>query len=206
MDGRVETSLGVPGAMALASPDLAAPIPVGFAVVFLILGLFVLFFGRKLAKATLAIVGFLFGAIVGAGVGLAFAGPVGALAGLVIGGIVGAILVFLTFAFAAIVLGAIGGFVLGQAIASAFTVASPWPLVWGVVGAVVGGGLGAFARDALLVVATSLIGAQVLVGASVILADGRVDWLDRPEIQLFALLAIALLGMVVQFRALKKSG
>lgn len=183
---------------------LLPPVASGFVVVFLLLGLVVLFFGRRLAKATLAIVGFLFGAVVGATVGLAIAGPVGAMAGLVVGGIVGAVLVFLTFAFAAVVLGAIGGFVLGDALAAAF--ALPWPLAWGIVGAVVGAGLGAFARDALLVVATALIGAEAVMGSSVLLADGRFDGLERGDVQLIALLVLAFLGMVVQFRSLKRDG
>lgn len=182
----------------------APAVPAGLAVVFLILGLVVLFAGRKLAKATLAIVGFVFGAIVGAGVGLAFAGPVGALVGLIVGGIVGAILVFLTFAFAAVILGAIAGFLVGDAVASAFSL--PWPIAWGIVGAIVGAGLGAFARDALLIVASALIGADILVNAAVLLADGRWDWLARGDVQLITLLVVAFLGMVVQFRAMKKDG
>lgn len=183
---------------------LLPPVAPAAAVVFLVLGLVVLFFGRKLAKATLAIVGFLFGAVVGAGVGLAIAGPVGLLVGLLIGGIVGAILVFLTFAFAAVVLGAIGGFVLGGAVAAAF--ALPGALAWSILGAVVGAGVGAFARDALLVVGSSLIGADEVVGATTVLVGDRVDWLPRGDVQLVTLLVVAFLGMVVQFRAMKKDG
>lgn len=168
------------------------------------------FFGYRVFKVTLAVVGCLLGAVLGhaAGAALGFA-LAGELAGLVIGGLVGGGLAFMLYSGAVFVAGFGLGATLGVLLLKRFD--STFTLVLGIGFGVVGGFLAVWLQRILIIVSTALLGSfrAVLAAAYFVV---RVDWLyyyEQPR-QIPALIdshgwmfpsivALAVAGVIAQF-------
>ncbi|HLE97558.1 MAG TPA: hypothetical protein VI997_09330, partial [Candidatus Thermoplasmatota archaeon] len=166
-----------------------------------------LFAGRKLARAALAIAGFVVGAIVGGAVTL-FIMPLLVPVGALVGGVIFALLFFALFRVAAAVFGALGGYAAGSALAGAFGIGPVW--LFGALGAIVGGVLGLVLREAMLIVGSGLVGAWLVVrGGDAALGNDVTTDLSTfafDNIRLLILAALAIVGMLVQFKAMREEG
>lgn len=166
------------------------------AIVYVVLGLVVTFSGFRLARGLAGLAGFLMGAAAGLLLGTLVAGPIGGLVGLVVGGVVLAILAVMTFRLLAAVL--------AGAVAWAAALALGWP-IWAVIlVAVVAGVIGLVANKLVLIVATSAVGAALLVtGAIYLLQRANVNVGDPPTTFLVGALVFTLLGIASQWRKLR---
>lgn len=136
---------------------------VPFLILTLLFGVLCCFWGYRVFKIVLGVVGFAGGAFLGASAGAFFTGGFGIIAlitGLV-GGIIGAALVSLVYYVGVFVLGALGGWVIYTMVAGA---AGYGPrLILLAVLALAGGILALFFQRFILVVSTSFLGSWCIV-------------------------------------------
>ena len=138
-------------------------------------GLLDCFFGYKVFRVTLGVIGGVFGVILGQAAGLALGfGLGGQIVGMVVGGLVGAGLAFLLYTGAVFVAGFGFGSTLGILLLSHYnqTVA----LMSGVVLGIIGGFLAVSLQRVLIILSTALLGAfraTVAIGYFV----SKLDWL-----------------------------
>jgi len=164
-------------------------------VVGALIGIVILFFGRKLFWLCVAAVGFL------AGIELAphlvtEPSPLLELAIALVLGVVGALLAFLIQKIAVAVVGFLAGGKLASAIASAFFVHySQYSTIIFVVGGLIGAMLLLFLFDWALIVVSSFIGAHMVQNAIVLPPAGAT----------IVFLGLAIVGMVVQAASLRRA-
>jgi hypothetical protein len=165
-------------------------------VVGALIGVVVLFFGRKLFWLCVAAVGFL------AGIELAphlvtEPSPLLELAIALVLGVLGALLAFLLQKIAVAVVGFLAGGKLASAIAAAFFVHySQYSTIIFVVGGLIGAMLLLFLFDWALIVVSSLIGAHLIVYQSAIVLP--------PSGSTIVFLGLAVIGMLVQAASLRR--
>jgi hypothetical protein len=168
------------------------------------------FFGYRVFKVTLAIVGGIIGAFLGHAAGLALGlGSTGAIIGLIVGGLLGAGLAFLLYIAAVFVAGFGFGVTLGILLLTHFN--HMVALLSGCVLGVIGGFLAVKLQKILIMLSTALLGSfRVVLAASYFIS--RLDWVfyfQQPQ-QLPALidnntwmfpviLALAAVGVIAQF-------
>ena len=163
-------------------------------VVGALIGIVVLFFGRKLFWLCVAAVGFL------AGIELAphlvtEPSPLLELAVALVLGVLGALLAFLLQKIAVAVVGFLAGGKLASAIAAAFFVHySQYSTIIFVVGGLIGAMLLLFLFDWALIVVSSFIGAHMIQNAIVLPPSGST----------IVFLGLAIVGMVVQAASLRR--
>ena len=163
-------------------------------VVGALIGIVILFFGRKLFWLCVAAVGFL------AGIELAphlvtEPSPLLELAVALVLGVLGALLAFLLQKIAVAVVGFLAGGKLASAIAAAFFVHySQYSTIIFVVGGLIGAMLLLFLFDWALIVVSSFIGAHMIQNAIVLPPSGST----------IVFLGLAIVGMVVQAASLRR--
>jgi hypothetical protein len=163
-------------------------------VVGALIGIVILFFGRKLFWLCVAAVGFL------AGIELAphlvtEPSPLLELAVALVLGVLGALLAFLLQKIAVAVVGFLAGGKLASAIAAAFFVHySQYSTIIFVVGGLIGAMLLLFLFDWALIVVSSFIGAHMIQTAIVLPPSGST----------IVFLGLAIVGMVVQAASLRR--
>ena len=163
-------------------------------VVGALIGIVILFFGRKLFWLCVAAVGFL------AGMELAphlvtDPSPLLELAIALVLGVIGALLAFLLQKIAVAVVGFLAGGKLASAIAAAFFVHyAQYSTIIFVVGGLVGAMLLLFLFDWALIVVSSLIGAHLIQNAIVLPPSGSI----------IVFLGLAIIGIVVQAASLRR--
>src|SRR6266478_7235549 len=163
-------------------------------VVGALIGIVILFFGRKLFWLCVAAVGFL------AGIELAphlvtEPSPLLELAVALVLGVLGALLAFLLQKIAVAVVGFLAGGKLASAIAAAFFVHySQYSTIIFVVGGLIGAMLLLFLFDWALIVVSSFIGAHMIQNAIVLPSSGAT----------IVFLGLAIVGMVVQAASLRR--
>ena len=159
-----------------------------------LIGIVILFFGRKLFWLCVAAVGFL------AGIELAphlvtEPSPLLELAVALVLGVLGALLAFLLQKIAVAVVGFLAGGKLASAIAAAFFVHySQYSTIIFVVGGLIGAMLLLFLFDWALIVVSSFIGAHMIQNAIVLPPSGST----------IVFLGLAIVGMVVQTASLRR--
>ena len=176
---------------------MEVPEPTGVltAVLFLAVGLVILFAGYALATSLAALFGFIAGFAIGLLAGALFLGPFAILLGIGLG-IVFALLA--RFAFRVL-----AAFLLGSLSATA-AVAFGLP-TWGVVLLAIAGGLvGLIAHRIVLVVAASLLGAALTAAGGLFLARSMGMDASDPVVFSAVVLVLALLGIVVQSKKLRE--
>jgi len=168
------------------------------------------FYGYRIFKLTVALLGALAGAIFGQAAGLALGlGPVGEIGGLITGGLVGAGLGFLLFVAAVFV----AGFGLGATLGILFlSRLNPMvALMSGCVLGLIGGILAVYVQRVVTILATALLGALGTMLA-VSYFSQQIDWLfycrqpqqlpaliDNTAWMFPAILGLASVGVVAQF-------
>ncbi|PYJ32501.1 MAG: hypothetical protein DME79_08595 [Verrucomicrobia bacterium] len=163
-------------------------------VVGALIGIVILFFGRKLFWLCVAAVGFL------AGIELAphlvtEPSPLLELAVALVLGVLGALLAFLLQKIAVAVVGFLAGGKLASAIAAAFFVHySQYSTIIFVIGGLIGAMLLLFLFDWALIVVSSFIGAHMIQNAIVLPSSGST----------IVFLGLAIVGMVVQAASLRR--
>ena len=163
-------------------------------VVGALIGIVILFFGRKLFWLCVAAVGFL------AGIELAphlvtEPSPLLELAVALVLGVLGALLAFLLQKIAVAVVGFLAGGKLASAIAAAFFVHySQYSTIIFVIGGLIGAMLLLFLFDWALIVVSSFIGAHMIQNAIVLPSSGAT----------IVFLGLAIVGMVVQAASLRR--
>lgn len=173
-------------------------------------GLLDCFFGFRIFKIMLAVIGGLAGVVAGQAAGVALGlGQAGAIAGMITGGLLGAGLAYLLYLAAVFVSGFGFGLALGILLLSHFN--HMVALLGGVVLGLVGGFLAVKLQRVLIILSTGLLGAfRTIVALSYF--TSRMDWafyLRKPE-QIPALienntwmfpsiLALAVVGVIAQF-------
>jgi len=163
-------------------------------VVGALIGIVILFFGRKLFWLCVAAVGFL------AGIELAphlvtEPSPLLELAVALVLGVLGALLAFLLQKIAVAVVGFLAGGKLASAIAAAFFVHySQYSTIIFVVGGLIGAMLLMFLFDWALIVVSSFIGAHMIQNAIVLPPSGS----------MIVFLGLAVIGMLVQAASLRR--
>ncbi|MBI2497939.1 MAG: DUF4203 domain-containing protein [Opitutae bacterium] len=168
------------------------------------------FFGYRIFKITLAVLGGLVGVVFGQAAGAALGvGPAGEISGLVLGGVLGAGLAFLLYVAAVFVAGFLFGATLGILLLANFNHMVAL-LSGGVVG-VIGGFLAVKLQRALIMLSTALIGAfRAMLALSYF--TSRMDWLyyfqhpdqipaliDNNGWMFPSILALAAVGAIAQF-------
>lgn len=168
------------------------------------------FFGYRIFKITLAVLGGLTGVVFGQAAGAALGvGAAGEISGLVLGGLLGAGLAFLLYVAAVFVAGFLFGATLGILLLANFNHMVAL-LSGGVVG-VIGGFLAVKLQRVLIMLSTSLIGAfRAMLALSYF--TSRMDWLyyfqhpdqipaliDSNGWMFPAILALAAVGAIAQF-------
>jgi len=173
-------------------------------------GLLDCFFGFRIFKIMLAVIGGLAGVVAGQAAGVALGlGQAGVIAGMITGGLLGAGLAYLLYLAAVFVSGFGFGLALGILLLSHFN--HMVALLGGVVLGLVGGFLAVKLQRVLIILSTGLLGSfRAIVALSYF--TSRMDWafyLRKPE-QIPALienntwmfpsiLALAVIGVIVQF-------
>jgi hypothetical protein len=185
-------------------------VPVGLVAV--LLGLANCFFGYRIFKFLLGVVGFILGAAAGAvlGASIGDGGQLAILLGGLIGGIVGAGLLVALYILGVFLFGASAGAMLLGVIGTALNLELP-PVVI-IVGAVIVGIIAVVLQKVVIILATAISGAwTAVVGGSALLA-GRVLELDQfwsslpwgeSWVPLIVWFILAIAGAIVQFRSRK---
>lgn len=159
------------------------------------LGLVIGLAGHRLADTVAGLFGFLSGAVLGFGLGMIFGGPIAGIVVAIVLGIVFAILA----AFALRLLAALLAGGVAWLVAVGFGLATPWA----VLAAIVAGAVGLMAHRVVLIVATALLGAvAVSSGVRFLLPNAGIT----DAIEMLVALAIAVVGALAQWRALRASG
>ena len=169
------------------------------------------FFGYRIFKVILGILGFFWGAALGA-VGGAMTGPLFVLLFAIVGGVLGAVLFVLLFFVGIFFLGAGLGLLVGMAISALVGVV---PAVFIALPlAVIGGVLALVFQKLIIILATAFGGAWSTVSsvAAIALGAQAFDWLKRPDALgswsaavPIAWLALGVVGVVVQYRVTGKA-
>jgi hypothetical protein len=189
-------------------PMWAVEVSMAIAILY---GLLECFFGYKLLRIVLGILGFVTGLIVGWLVALAFVGPILAIIAAVIGGILGALLFILAWLVGVFALGAM----IGAAVAMVFTGAPATPLQYLIVfvPAAVLGTVALLLQRHVVIIITSLSGAWTVVASVYVMIAGPrelplVDqaWKSDPlVVTLFAVWsALSAAGLIVQYKSPEK--
>jgi hypothetical protein len=173
-------------------------------------GLLDCFFGYRIFKITLTllggVIGVVFGLAAGAALGLGQAGEIG---GMLVGGLAGAGLAFLLYIAAVFVAGFLFGAILGILLLANFHQTVAW--LSGCVVGLIGGVLAVKMQRVLLILSTALLGSfRVLVALSFFTL--QLDWvfyyrqpqqipalIDSHGWMLPAILVLASVGVIVQF-------
>ncbi len=185
-----------------------------------IFGVICCFWGFRIFKVMLGIIGFIIGAYFGAHLGAYFTGGFGFVAILLglLGGIVGSSLVVALYFLGIFVLGAMGGWILGMMITGA-TGAGISILIIAAI-ALAGGLLAVFAQKLILIVATSFVGAWYVVsGAFYFMGSGfdpmavfrdpsdMIKYSGGPyNVILASWLLLGIAGMFFQYRSYRSRG
>jgi len=194
----------LPSLEGLPSAYLGVSLGVGILV-----GLIQCFWGYRLFRLVLGIVGFLVGAALGWAIGLAFIGEQwGAILGAILGGAIGAGLLSALYFLGVFVMGAILGAILGATLLGVGGL-DQIPVLLIVLG-IVGGILAVIFQKAMIILSTAFSGAwSVVTGIAYFLGGGYAwvglaDELRRGGWQTIAILlawiALGIVGSVVQFR------
>jgi hypothetical protein len=179
----------------MAAQDPFPPIHFSVAIVGALIGLVILFFGRKLFWLCVAAVGF------AAGVEIAphlvnQPSPLLALTVALVLGVIGALLALFLQKVAIAVLGFLAGGKLAGAIAAAFLVQyTHYSTIIFLVGGVIGAILLLVLFDWALIVVSSLIGAHLIQSAIVLPPSGST----------IVFIALAIIGILVQAASLRRS-
>jgi hypothetical protein len=167
------------------------------------------FFGQRIFKVTLAVLGGLIGVVFGQAAGAALGlGPGGEIGGLLVGGLLGAGLAYLLYIAAVFVAGFLFGATLGILLLANFN--HMVALLSGCVIGIIGGFLAVKLQRVLIVLSTSLIGSfRAMLALSYFIS--RLDWLyyfQHPEQMpvliennawlLPSILALAVVGVIAQ--------
>ncbi len=173
-------------------------------------GLLDCFFGYRVFKVTLAILGGIIGAFFGHAAGLAMGlGSGGAIGGLIVGGLLGAGLAFLLYIAAVFVAGFGFGVTLGVLLLTHFN--HMVALLTGCVLGVIGGFLAVKLQKVLIMLSTALLGSfRAVLAASYF--SSQLDWafyvqqpqqipalIDNNTWMFPAIIALAAVGVIVQF-------
>jgi len=189
-----------------------APLYVWISIGAIAWGLLDCFFGYRIFRVTLGIIGGVFGVILGqaAGVALGF-GWGGQIVGMVLGGLIGAGLAFLLYTGAVFIAGFGFGSTLGLLLLSHYNQMAA--LVCGVVLGLIGGFLAVSLQRVLIILSTALLGAfraTIATGYFV----SRLDWLyyyqnpqqipvlvDANSWMFPVIIGLTLVGAFAQFRS-----
>jgi len=168
------------------------------------------FFGYRIFKITLAVLGGLIGVVFGQAAGTALGmGTTGEISGLVLGGLLGAGLAFLLYIAAVFVAGFLFGAALGILLLANFN--HMVALLSSAVLGVIGGFLAVKLQRGLIILSTALVGAfRAILALSFF--TSRMDWLyylrnpnqmpaliDNNTWMFPAILALAAVGVIAQF-------
>jgi hypothetical protein len=168
------------------------------------------FFGYRIFKITLAVLGGLIGVVFGQAAGAALGmGAAGEISGLVLGGLLGAGLAYLLYLAAVFVAGFLFGATLGILLLANFN--HMVALLSGAVIGVIGGFLAVKLQRVLIMLSTALVGAfRAILALSFF--TSRMDWLyylqhpnqipaliDNNGWMFPAILALATVGVIAQF-------
>lgn len=168
------------------------------------------FFGYRIFKITLAVLGGLTGVVLGQAAGAALGlGATGELSGLILGGLLGAGLAWLLYVAAVFVAGFLFGATLGIMLLANFN--HMVALLTGVVIGVIGGFLAVKLQRVLIMLSTALLGAfRAMLALSFF--TSRMDWLyyfqhpqqipaliDNNAWMFPSILALAAVGTIAQF-------
>ena len=191
MDGGVLSTLGT-GAGALTAGIVIA------------LGLVACFFGYRLLRIVLAILGFILGALLGFVVATSLgAGDTVALVAALVGGLIGAALLAFVYKLGVFLVGAVAGAVLGGIIGA--SLGGSLQIAAVVVAAVLVGIVAVLFQRVVIILATAFTGSWVVVQAGTALISGRTitsgDLLTNPSIPQLA--GAALVGFVAVWAVLK---
>jgi hypothetical protein len=165
-------------------------------VISLLLGILLLLYGRTLYWVFVAVAGFLVGFELGVELLAEQAEWVRLLAA-VVGGILGAILGMFAQRVAFSIGGLFAGGYLGLALAHGAEIPGE-PIVWLAVGAILGAIIAALVMDWAIIVLSSLAGAAAIVGTA------RAQFDLEATVAMLLVVALALLGIVVQGRRLRR--
>lgn len=186
----------------------------GYAFFFILFGLIACFWGYRIFKIVLGIIGFILGAYFVGGFAASYTGGVGIVA--LIAGLAGGLIggsVFVTLYFIGIFfLGAIGGWVFGVMLTS--TAGSGMHIILFIMLALGGGILAIFFQKLVIIVSTSLIGAWYMVAGAFTLMGSEftpmvmfgypsrfASFAEGPGIvMLMCWIALGVSGIVFQYR------
>jgi hypothetical protein len=180
----------------------------------ILIGALECFFGYRIFRIILGLIGFLIGAILGAAIGYSLSGDriVSLLAG-VVGGVIGASLLVALYFVGVFIVGALLGGVLS---AMLYTILNHDPaLVVIIVLAIIGGVIAIIFQKFMIIVSTSFSGSWVVVSGLASLfakqtSPTDIGMLIRSEgsstyIILLIAIALGIAGMVVQYRSIPAS-
>ena len=174
----------------------------------ILIGLVQCFWGYRLFRVVLGIVGFVIGAALGWALGLSFIGEQwGAILGAILGGIIGAGLLSMLYFLGVFVMGGLLGAMLGATLLGVLGLDQiPWLLL--VLG-IIGGIIAVIFQRAMIILSTAFSGSwSVVTGIAYFLGAGYA-WSDLPAglrgmswhtvAVLLGWLALGIIGSVVQF-------
>ena len=201
------------GFQGLRQATSQSPLPPAFvgiiAAISIIGGLVECFFGYRIFMVTLAIVGFLIGAVLAGAIGAAQSHePVVALLSAIVGGFIGAVLMIVLHFVGVFVLGALLGGLLGAMLCAAAN-SKPEPAIL-MIPAVMGGIAALLVRKFMIILATSFSGAWSVVTGVAYFTTITIDrsnilavfWPGRGYLFPLALcwVALGIFGMFVQYK------
>jgi len=174
----------------------------------ILIGLIQCFWGYRLFRVVLGIVGFLIGAALGWVLGLSFIGEQwGAILGAILGGLIGAALLSVLYFLGVFVMGGLLGAMLGATLLGVVGL-DQIPVVLIVLG-IIGGILAVIFQKAMIILSTAFSGSwSAVTGIAYFLGGGYVwSGLDgglrampwRTGVVLLAWLALGIIGSVIQF-------
>lgn len=174
----------------------------------ILVGLVQCFWGYRLFRIVIGIVGFAIGAVLGWALGLSFIGEQwGAILGAILGGVIGAALLSALYFLGVFVMGGLLGAMLGASVMGVLGL-DQIPLVLLILG-IIGGIIALIFQRAMIILATAFSGSwSVVTGIAYFLGGGYV-WSSLPEgmrgvswqtvAVLFGWVALGIIGSVVQF-------
>ncbi len=190
-------------------PDIAVYSIAGFSILF---GLVECFYGFRIFKIMLGVIGFIIGGLLLGGAGMALSGSllIGIVAG-IIGGVVGAVLMVVLHFVGVFFIGAMLGAVLSTIVLALVGMVGFWPATLAV--AILGGVLALYVRRPMIIISTALSGSYNVVGgvyAIALFASAGVEvepelFTTQPQgvyviVALVAWAILGIVGIVFQFR------
>lgn len=188
------------------------------ALISIALGIANCFFGYRIFRVLLGIIGFVAGAAGGLAIVQALiaervittSGPLlYQILGVLIGGALGAVLLIFVYFIGIFLLGALMGLLIGTYAAQALSAGDDVTLIAGIVLALVGGVLALIIQRVIIIIATSISGAYSIVWGLALLVSprtatrmlsGQAEMVESaPVLLLVGWVVLAIAGMVVQF-------